>query len=103
EGMQYSQPLRTPPFRVDSDPAGDSTRISVSAGRSANLRGYLAGCSSGTHIWSGHVLRALCAGAERETRHPDLRRNSLPRQAVPSSTERTAQEARHERKEQDHT
>src|ERR1035438_2164856 len=39
--MQYSQPLRTPPFRVDSDPAGDSTRISVSAGRSAYLRGYL--------------------------------------------------------------
>jgi len=42
------------------------------------------------------LLCALCAGAEGKARHPHLRRNGMPRQAVPSGSECAAPKARHD-------
>ena len=50
----------------------------------------------------GHVLCPLCPGAERQARHPHLRRHGLPRQAIDFPSWKLAQDARDKRKEQDH-
>src|ERR1039458_5292848 len=45
---------------------------------------------------------ALCARAQRQARHPHLRRNCLPCEAVDSCSERATREAGHERDTEDH-